>query len=190
MTLLQLFWLILGTTWAVIEIVIALKTRVKFTTIGHLEYRSERLIWIVVAIALFSALWVKQMHLVALPVSMFYRQLIAIVLFLVGLALRCYAVFSLGKFFSTTVMTSEQHILVERGPYRFIRHPAYTGLFVSFFAAGLAMGDVLALLTLISPIAYVLTQRIRIEERWLTDHFGKVYDSYSLRTKKLLPWIY
>lgn len=52
------------------------------------------------------------------------------------------------------------------------------------------MGDALALLALICPIAYVLTQRMRIEEQWLTDHFGKVYDNYSLRTKKLLPWIY
>ncbi len=190
MTTIQLFWLILGTSWAAIEIVIALKTRVKFTTISHLEYRSERLIWMVVAFSLSSALWVKQMHLAMLPITIFYRQLIAIVLFISGLALRCYAVFSLGKFFSTSVVTREQHILVERGPYRFIRHPAYTGLFISFFAAGFAMGDALALLTLISPIAYVLTQRIRIEEKWLTDHFGKVYGNYSLRTKKLLPWIY
>jgi protein-S-isoprenylcysteine O-methyltransferase Ste14 len=190
MTTIQLFWLILGTTWAAIEIVIALKTRVKLTAIGHLEYRSERLIWLVVAIALCLALWVKQMHLAALPIAIYYRQLIAIVLFMLGLTLRCYAVFSLGKFFSTSVMTRDQHILIEEGPYRLIRHPAYTGLFISFFAAGFAMGDALALVTLISPIAYVLNQRIRIEEQWLSNHFGKIYSDYSLRTKKLLPWIY
>jgi protein-S-isoprenylcysteine O-methyltransferase len=190
MTTIQLFWLILGTTWAAIEIVIALKTRVAFLKENHLEYRSERLIWIVVAIALLLALWVKQMHLATLPIQLFNRQLIAIVLFIVGLSLRCYAVFSLGKFFSTTVMTHDKHILVEKGPYRYIRHPAYTGLFISFFAAGFAMGDALALLALISPIAYVLTQRIRIEEQWLCDHFGKTYVDYSLRTKKWLPWIY
>lgn len=137
MTSLQLFWLILGSTWATIEMVIALKTRVKFTMSGHFEYRSERLIWLVVAIALCLALWVKQMHLAAFPITIFYRQLIAIVLFLSGLALRCYAVFSLGKFFSTTVMTSDKHVLVELGPYRFIRHPAYTGLFISFFGQDL-----------------------------------------------------
>jgi len=190
MTSIQLFWLFLGTTWAVIEIVIALKTRVKLNTIGHLEYRSESLIWMVVALALSLSLWVKQMHLAALPIPIFYRQFIAILFFLSGLALRCYAVFSLGKFFSTTVMTSDKHILVEKGPYRLIRHPAYTGLFISFIAAGFAMGDTLALLTLTIPITYVLIQRIRIEEQWLTDHFGKVYESYSLRTKKLIPWIY
>jgi protein-S-isoprenylcysteine O-methyltransferase Ste14 len=190
MTPLQLFWLTLGTTWAAIEIAIAVKTRVSFTSTSQLEYRSERLIWMVVALALFLSLWVKQMHWAVLPIELFYRQLIAIALFVSGLALRCYAVFSLGKFFSTTVVTKDSHILIESGPYQFIRHPTYTGLLISFFGAGIAMGDGLALLILIGPIAYVLAQRIHIEEQWLSDHLGETYDNYSLHTKKLLPWIY
>jgi protein-S-isoprenylcysteine O-methyltransferase len=190
MTSIQLFWLILGVSWVVVEIAVAHKTRAYFVTTCQLEYRSERLIWMVVIIALFAALWVKQMHWAALPIELFYCQLIAIVLFVTGLALRCYAVVSLGRHFSTTVMTKDQHILIESGPYRLIRHPAYTGLLSSFLAVGLAMGDGLALLTLMSPVAYVLTQRIRIEEQWLSDYFDKKYGDYSLRTKKLLPWIY
>jgi protein-S-isoprenylcysteine O-methyltransferase Ste14 len=190
MTSIQLFWLTLGTSWAMIETVIALKTRVQFVSTSSLEYRSERLIWLVVAIALIVSLWIKQMHLMALPIQAVNRQVIAIVIFISGLALRCYAVFSLGQFFSTTVATQSRHILIENGPYQFIRHPAYTGLLISFFAAGLAMGDGLALLTLFCPVAYVLVQRIRIEEHWLVGHFGKIYDDYCLRTKKLLPWIY
>jgi protein-S-isoprenylcysteine O-methyltransferase Ste14 len=63
-------------------------------------------------------------------------------------------------------------------------------LLSSFFAAGIAMGDSLALLTLVCPIAYVLSQRIRIEEQWLSEHFGNVYDDYCLSTKKLIPWVY
>ena len=190
MTSIQLFWLFLGTAWATLEVAITLRTRIQFTRMGHLEYRSERLIWIVVGIALFLALWIKQMHLVALPLGIIPRQVLAISLFALGLALRCYAVFSLGEFFSTTVITSDKHVLVEAGPYRYIRHPAYTGLLLSFLAAGLAMGDALALLTLFCPIAYVLAQRISLEEQWLSDHFGSVYGDYCLRTKKLLPWMY
>jgi protein-S-isoprenylcysteine O-methyltransferase Ste14 len=190
MTTIQLFWLILGTTWAAIEIVIALKTRVTLLRGSNLDYRSERLIWLVVAIALILALWVKQMHWAVLPIDLFNRQLAAITFFTIGLAVRCYAVLSLGKFFSTTVTTYAQHILIVDGPYRYVRHPAYTGLFMSFFAAGFAMGDALALLALMAPIGYVLNQRIRVEEQRLNEHFGKAYDDYSLRTKKLLPWIY
>jgi len=190
MTSIQLFWLILGTTWAAIEIAIATKTRVQFTSTTQLEYRSESLIWLVVVIALVAALWLKQQHLVTLPIAIFNRQIIAMVFFITGIVLRCYAVFSLGEFFSTTVITQDSHILIEKGPYRVIRHPAYTGLLSSFFAAGIAMGDGLALLILICPIAYVLSQRIRIEEQWLSKHFGNIYNDYCLRTKKLIPWLY
>jgi protein-S-isoprenylcysteine O-methyltransferase Ste14 len=190
MTPIQLFWLIVGTSWAAMEIAIAIQTRVPFTTSSPFEYRSERLIWLVVAIALMSALWFKQQHFMTLPIAVFNRQIIAMVFFIAGIVLRCYAVFSLGRFFSTTVITQASHILIESGPYQFIRHPAYTGLLGSFFAVGIAMGDVLALLALLCPIAYVLIQRISIEEQWLSEHFGKVYNEYCLRTKKLIPWLY
>lgn len=190
MTPIQLFWLILGTSWAAIEIAIAIKTRVGFTSTTQFEYRSERLIWLVVTIALLAALWLKQQHYMTLPISIINRQIIAIGFFIAGITLRCYAVFSLGEFFSTTVITQDSHILIEKGPYQFIRHPAYTGLLSSFFAAGIAMGDILALLTLLCPIAYVLIQRIDIEEQWLSEHFGTAYNDYCLRTKKLIPWVY
>jgi len=190
MTSIQLFWLILGSSWAAIEIAIALKTRVQFTTTTQFEYRSERLIWLVVTVALIAALWLKQQHLLPLPIAAFNRQIIAILFFITGIALRCYAVFSLGAFFSTTVTTQDSHVLIEHGPYQWVRHPAYTGLLSSFFAAGIAMGDGLALFGLVCPIAYVLVQRIRIEEQWLNQHFGTVYNDYCLNTKKLIPWVY
>jgi len=190
MTSIQLFWLLLGTTWTAIEIAIAIKTRVRFTSAGALEYRSERLIWMVVAVALAASLWIKQLHLATLPIEAFNRQVIAIVIFIGSLALRCSAVLSLGQFFSTTVITQESHRLIDSGPYRFIRHPAYTGLLTAFLAAGIAMGDGLALLILLGPVGYVLMQRMRIEERWLSEHFGKDYDDYCRRTGKLIPWLY
>ncbi|ESS72798.1 isoprenylcysteine carboxyl methyltransferase [Methyloglobulus morosus KoM1] len=190
MTSIQLFWLILGTGWAMVELVIAAKTRVKFPTTTQLEYRSERLIWLVVAFALLISLSVKQMHWVTLPIETMSRQMIAIPFFIIGLAVRCYAVYSLGQFFSTSVATKDKHLLIENGPYQFIRHPAYTGLLISFFAAGLAMGDGLALLALFCPIAYVLAKRIRFEEQCLSEHFGKPYGDYCLHTWKLIPWLY
>jgi protein-S-isoprenylcysteine O-methyltransferase Ste14 len=190
MTSIQLFWLILGCTWAITEITIALKTRVQFVQTGTVEYRSERLIWLVVTTALMVSLGLKQLHLLPLPVNPVNRQIIAILFFIAGIGLRCHAVLSLGSFFSTTVTTQDSHSLIETGAYQWIRHPAYTGLLSSFFAAGFAMGDGLALLALVCPVGYVLLQRIHIEEQWLTEHFGSDYDAYCLRTKKLLPWLY
>jgi len=190
MTQTQLIWLVLGLGWTLIEIVIAVKTRVHFSSAGEHPYRSEGLIWVAVIIAVVAALWFKQKHWAPLPIEIFYRQMVAIPFFISGLALRASALLNLGKFFSTTVITHSEHQLIETGPYRWLRHPAYTGLLISFFAAGLAMGDMLALLVLLAPITFVLYQRIQIEEQWLLGHFGEAYAVYCQSTKALIPWLY
>lgn len=190
MTSIQHLWLLLGSSWAILEMAVAYKTRLPCNRSDEQKFRSEKLIWVVVIVSLIVALGFKQLHLAVLPIDYFQRQGIALLLLTIGLALRFYAVLSLGRFFSTTAMTQPQHILIEHGPYHFIRHPAYTGLLLGFFAAGLAMGDLLAVLFLLCPVTYVLTQRIRVEEQGLVDHFGQVYCDYCYRTKKLIPWLY
>lgn len=186
MTFIQLLWLLLGSSWAIVEFNIARKTRVPCSE----TYRSEKRIWLVVVIALSVALLFKQWQLLKLPIAYLPRQAIALIILSLGLALRFHAIWVLGRFFSTTATTQHQHSLIEKGAYQFIRHPAYTGLLISFFAAGFAMGDLLAMLCLVCPIAYVLNQRIETEEQLLTDYFGQLYYDYSQRTKKLIPWLY
>ena len=80
--------------------------------------------------------------------------------------------------------------MINHGLYHYIRHPAYTGLVLSFFATGIAMGDFLALLVLVLPLLYVLKKRISVEEVILIRYFGKDYLDYAVRTKKLIPWLY
>lgn len=190
MTSIQQLWLLLGSSWAMLEIAIVYKTRLPCNRSDRQKYRSEKLIWVVVIASLMVALGFKQLHLAALPFAYFQRQGIALFLLSIGLALRFYGVLSLGRFFSTTAVTQSQHVLIDHGPYHFIRHPTYTGLLISFFAAGLAMGDMLAILSLLCPVTYVLNQRIRVEEQGLIEHFGQAYCDYSYRTKKLIPWLY
>ncbi len=190
MTSIQLYWFLLASGWVLLEIFIVIKTRVSCLLMDQQKYRSEHLIWLVVTISLILALIIKQLHFAGIPIDYVKRQYIAFILFSLGLLIRFYAVLSLGGFFSTTAMTRPQHVLIEYGPYKWVRHPAYTGLLISFFASGLAMGDALALLILIVPVTYVLYQRIHVEEQGLIDYFGPVYYDYCLRTKKLLPWLY
>ena len=189
MTSIQLLWLLLGSSWTLLEINIAVKIRVPCVG-NEQKYRSEKLIWLVVCVAVVAALALKQLQLMKLPIPYLPRQVLALLIFSLGLGLRFHAVFRLGRFFSTTAVTQHQHILIEQGAYRWIRHPAYSGLLISFFAAGLAMGDVLAMLFLLCPIVFVLKQRIRVEEQSLIEHFGQLYYDYSQRTKKLIPWLY
>ncbi|MDI1231472.1 MAG: isoprenylcysteine carboxylmethyltransferase family protein [Methylobacter sp.] len=190
MTPIQQLWLLLGSSWAMLEMAIVYKTRLPCNRPDRQKYRSEQLIWLVVIASLILALGVKQLHLLVLPMAYLPRQGIALGLLTIGLGLRFYAVASLGRFFSTTAITQSRHVLIDRGPYHLIRHPAYTGLFISFFAAGLAMGDLLAIVLLLGPLTYVLNQRILVEEQGLIEHFGQAYGDYCYRTKKLIPWLY
>lgn len=186
MTSIQILWLVLGGSWTLLEITIALKTRVPRSE----TYHSEKRIWLVVIVALMVALAFKQWHILKIPIAYFPRQIIALTLFALGLVLRFHAIVKLGDFFSTSVTLQAQHVLIEQKAYRWIRHPAYSGLLICFFAAGLAMGDFFAMVFLLCPITYVLKQRIRVEEQSLLEHFGQLYYDYSQRTKKLIPWIY
>ncbi|MCK9634679.1 isoprenylcysteine carboxylmethyltransferase family protein [Methylobacter sp. Wu8] len=190
MTSIQQLWLLLGGSWAMLEMAIVYKTRLPCRRSDRQKYRSEKLIWVVVIASLIAALAFKQLHLAVLPIDYFQRQAVALILLTIGLTVRFYAVLSLGRFFSTTATTQSEHVLIDRGPYHLIRHPAYTGLLIGFFSAGLAMGDLIAILSLLCPVAYVLNQRIRVEEQVLIEHFGPVYDDYRFRTKKLIPWLY
>jgi len=190
MTLIQTFWLLLGSAWAAAETVMALKTRMPDLSANPARFRSARGIWWVILGALAVALAFKHLHWLPLPLAYLPRQALALGLMLMALGLRYYAIIRLGQWFSTQAVIQPQHCLIEQGPYRYIRHPAYTGLLGAFIAAGIAMGDGLALLALACPLAWALERRMAYEENLLSGHFGPAYNAYRQRTKKWLPWLY
>ena len=192
MTFIQQLWLILAGIWIVLEVAVVYKTRVSVDDSFSLvnSYRSDRLIWLAVVFSIIGAFVFKQLQLAQFPISYGLRQIMALVLMSMGLMIRFCAIKSLGRFFSTTVVIQTEHLLIDHGLYHYIRHPAYTGLLLSFFATGIAMGDFLAMLVLLRPITYVLYQRISVEEALLISYFGKNYQNYAVRTKKLIPGLY
>lgn len=190
MTGTQVFWLIVGLSWAASELLIALLTRKHLTLDTHVELRSEKLIWIVICSTLLIALTTKNFHWLPIALSASNKLNTGLTLLIGGLALRLYAVYSLGTLFSTQVSIQAKHRLINKGPYHYIRHPSYTGLILSFCGAGVAMGDFLSLLILTIPLTYILIKRINIEELLLQRHFGKHYDQYCQQTKKMIPGLY
>ncbi len=115
---------------------------------------------------------------------------LCLVLILGGLALRVWAIFSLGRFFTTNVAVRAGHQVIRQGPYRFMRHPSYTGGLISFFGLGLAFANWLSLAVMFPLVCLGYVYRIRVEEKALIASLGEEYLEYSRHTKRLIPGIY
>jgi len=121
-----------------------------------------------------------------LPDAFFYA---GIVLMLVGIVFRQWAIWVLGRFFSTSVRILSDHRIVTNGPYQFIRHPSYTGALLTFVGLGLASRTWGGTLVIVALFGLVYGYRIEVEERALRAEFGQEYVSYAKRTKRLIPFL-
>jgi protein-S-isoprenylcysteine O-methyltransferase Ste14 len=118
-----------------------------------------------------------------------YRAAGLIVIWL-GLALRVWAIAALGRSFRTTVEVDPAQPVVSTGPYRWVRHPSYTGLLLIVTGSGLAAGNWLALgVCAVLPLPALL-RRIHVEEAELTAVLGDRYRAYQAHTKRLIPGVW
>lgn len=149
-----------------------------------------RTIWIVISLSVVAAVAVASRYSqTAIPRST-PIAMAGVLLFLCGILLRWRAIVVLGRFFTVDVQIAPDHQLVERGPFRLIRHPSYTGILLAFVGYGLCLFNWAALAVLLVPIWLVFARRIRVEEEALRNGLGETYVAYTDRTKRLLPFIY
>ncbi len=107
-----------------------------------------------------------------------------------GVALRMWAVRTLGRFFVYTVTIQRDHRVVDTGPYRVVRHPSYTGALITFAGLGLALANGLSLIIAVAlPLAAYL-YRIPIEERALAERLGEPYARYAAGRARIVPWVW
>ena len=107
-----------------------------------------------------------------------------------GTALRLWSFRTLGHYFTFTVQTSSDQRVVTTGPYRFVRHPAYSALLLAMVAVGLLIGNWLSLVILVGGVAGALAYRITVEERALERDIGPAYREYAATRKRLVPFIW
>lgn len=111
-------------------------------------------------------------------------------LLVAGIALRIVSRWTLGKQFSAYVQTTENHRLVTRGIYRFIRHPAYLGSLCLLLGFPLCLGSAGGLGIAVLAGIPALLYRIRVEEMALREWFGDEYAQYQRRTRRLIPLLW
>ena len=103
-----------------------------------------------------------------------------------GLLFAVWARVVLGANWSGTVTIKSGHDLVRRGPYRWIRHPIYTGILMSMVGTVLLQGEVRAFLGFgLALLALYL--KAKREERFLADEFGDGFAEHTKHTGMFLP---
>lgn len=107
-----------------------------------------------------------------------------------GMALRLWAVRTLGPRFRTVVLLQADHQLITTGPYRRLRHPSYAGSLLTLLGLGLALGNWLSLLVAVLGALVGFARRIPIEEAALQTRFGDAYTAYARRTWRLIPLLW
>lgn len=122
----------------------------------------------------------------SLPTGAFY---IGIGLMVAGILLRQWSIAVLGRYFSRTVGVQEGQVVVDRGPYRLVRHPAYTGSLLTIVGLGFVLQSWGAVLVLIAFFGVAFGYRIHVEEGVLTSKLGDEYVAYTKRTKRLIPYV-
>jgi protein-S-isoprenylcysteine O-methyltransferase Ste14 len=113
---------------------------------------------------------------------------LGIVLGLIGGLVIFAGILSLGSNLTAVPYPREDAVLVERGAFRFVRHPIYSGIILGSLAWGLLNNSLLTLL--LSLVLFVFFDiKSRREEQWLREKYAD-YTAYQTRVRKLIPLIY
>ncbi|MFH1218965.1 MAG: isoprenylcysteine carboxylmethyltransferase family protein [Candidatus Eisenbacteria bacterium] len=149
---------------------------------------TARLIFVVNSVTILTAFtasylpWFKIPH----PHVAFY---VGLGLLIKGSLVRRWCWRVLGRYFTAAVTVSAGQPIVDRGPYRWVRHPSYTGGIVMLLGVGIALGNWVSVALLLIEPCFIYSYRVRVEEKALLATLGEPYRAYIARTKRFIPFV-
>jgi protein-S-isoprenylcysteine O-methyltransferase Ste14 len=148
------------------------------------------LMYVTVVAAVFAAQVLGRDGGLLWPGGRVWPVVTGLLLIVACVAIRAWSIITLGRFFQYSIGIQSGHTVVTTGPYRFVRHPSYTGLALGVAGFALACGDPWSLLAAAALAALGLTVRIRVEERQLRDSLGPAYATFAATRKRLIPGVF
>jgi protein-S-isoprenylcysteine O-methyltransferase Ste14 len=139
---------------------------------------------VIVACAL-AAIWTGA----AIPWLRPQVTIAGIVVILLGAALRWWAIYTLGRYFTADVAVRSTQSVVQSGPYRFVRHPSYTAILIMLLGVGMALANWVCLVVMLAGGLIGLLYRVGVEERALVEALGQPYRDYMRHTKRFIAFI-
>ncbi len=186
-----LVWVLIGASailWSLVET--ALGSRLRAQGSRYTRDRSFLSLLLLASVGVPGAIAASLLGIATISGAPWWPVIAGLVLLWAGSALRAWAISALGRFFTIVVAVQQDHRVVERGPYRWLRHPGYLGTILAVTGVGLAEGDWASVAIMLLTILTACAIRIPVEERALVRELGDEYTAYAQRTARLLPGLF
>ena len=118
------------------------------------------------------------------------QQWIGLGMIVAGIVIRVISIRTLRRFFTVDVAVLPDHHLIRKGPYRYLRHPSYTGALLCFYGLSVALANAWSALVIVVPVTAAFLYRIHVEESVLRSAFPHEYPEYERTTARLIPYLY
>jgi protein-S-isoprenylcysteine O-methyltransferase Ste14 len=182
-TLIYICWAIFFGFW----LLAAFRTKPAAERTGWCGWLAYRLPLVIAIALLVSSFGSPALEITIIPSTPLMHSLSG-VLCVIGLLISLWARAILGSNWSSSVTLKQDHELVTRGPYRFVRHPIYTGVLFMLLGSALISGRLGAMAGL--PFGFLgLWIKLRQEEALMMRHFPADYPKYKRKSKALLPFV-
>jgi protein-S-isoprenylcysteine O-methyltransferase Ste14 len=139
---------------------------------------------------LVAILLAKEVQDAALPGNEWIWPVLGCAVGLAGVVLRWWAIRTLGAHFTRNLQITADQRVVTDGPYRYLRHPSYTGAILMFTGVGIGLGNALSLAACLVLPSIGFIRRIPHEETLLSAELGEPYAEYASHTRRLLPGVW
>jgi protein-S-isoprenylcysteine O-methyltransferase Ste14 len=179
--LIAICWVVWVLTWIVTAIVFR-PTSADARPRGRMRGRSPRLI---ITIGLLIAVSTRHAGALTFPDGV---RAVGVALCAAGVAVAIWARLCLGRNWGMPMSLRGRPALVRRGPYRYVRHPIYSGVLLMIVGTALASGP--AWLVAAAGAAAYFVISLRVEEADMARAFPDDYPRYAARTKRLVPFVY
>lgn len=176
--------------WGTGEVLMVIVRRARGVKTEHRDRGSLLVVVAAITVGILAAQRLRDEAVASIALATENRLTIALAFLVVGVIVRWWSILTLGRYFTVDVAIQHSHEVVQGGPYRWLRHPSYTGALIAFTGVGLAFGDWFAVIVLLVPVMAAIMYRVRVEERALVDALGTNYEEYRTRTKRLIPGVY
>jgi protein-S-isoprenylcysteine O-methyltransferase Ste14 len=158
---------------------------------GAADRRAKRLVVAAVWTGLIVAfVLVKNAPALRVGADTWTTLLLGVTIACLGTVLRGWSILTLGTFFRRDVMVETGQAVIRKGPYRWLRHPSYTGTLVSTFGLALAFGSWVGAVLALTIATLGHLPRIRVEEAELREGLGEAYTGYARTTARLVPHVW